>query len=159
MFDEKYPISYIASQTGDLEDVSKSMEGKNAVTLFSEKGQTYHWDEFIDEVLEEKFQLLYGFFSFSSETAERGKAFLYNILELFREADDRINLARLAYLLARLEPSKKKGDEKAEEYRRLYQEFKEKLYHWQRNEKDRRQFITAIYIYAYLNRESHKEES
>ena len=159
LFDEKYPISYIASQTGDLEDVSKSMEGKNAVTLFSEKGQTYHWDEFIDEVLEEKFQLLYEFFSFSSETAERGKAFLYNILELFREADDRINLARLAYLLARLEPSKKKGDEKAEEYRRLYQEFKEKLYHWQRNEKDRRQFITAIYIYAYLNRESHKEES
>ena len=152
LFDEKYPISYIASQTGDLEDVSKSMEGKNAVTLFSEKEQTYHWDEFIDEVLEEKFQLLYEFFSFSSETAERGKAFLYHILDLFREADEKINLARLAYLLARLEPSKKKGDDNAEAYRRLYQEFKQKLYQWQRNEKDRRQFITAIYIYAYLNR-------
>ena len=154
LFDEKYPISYIASQTGGLEDVSKSIEGKNAVTLFSDKGQTYHWDEFINEVLEEKFQLLYQFFSFSGESSERGKAFLYNILELFRAADDKINLARLAYLLARLEPPRKRGDEKAEEYRRLYQELKQKLYQWQRNDKDRRQFITAIYIYAYLNRDT-----
>ena len=181
LFDEKYPISYIASQTGDLEDASKSMEGKNAVTLFSEKEQTYHWegfidegnlstshrkpslrqtyhwDEFIDEVLGEKFRLLYKFFSFSSETAERGKAFLYHILDLFRKADEKINLARLAYLLARLEPSKKKGDENAEAYRRLYQEFKQHLYDWQRDEKDRRQFITAIYIYAYLDRESYTD--
>ena len=59
LFDEKYPISYIASQTGALEDASKALEGKNAVTLFSEKGHTYHWDEFVDEVLEEKLQLLY----------------------------------------------------------------------------------------------------
>ena len=152
LFDEKYPISYIASQSGDLESASKALEGKNAVTLFSEKGHTYHWDEFIDEVLGEKFRLLDRFFSFSKEASERGNSFLYRILELFREAEDRINLARLAYLLARLEPPKKAGDRKAEEYSRLYKEFRQKLYHWQRNEKDRKQFITAVYIYAYLNR-------
>lgn len=166
IFDEKYPISYIASQCGDLESASKEVEGKNAVTLFTEKENTYHWEELIDEVLGEKFRLLYRFFSFSKESTgsskessgnskesiERGKAFLYRILQLFRESEDKINLARLAYLLARLEPSKKGGDEKALEYARLYDEFKKKLYQWQRNEKDRRQFITAIYIYAYLTR-------
>ncbi len=152
MFNEKYPISYIASQSGDLESASKDLDGKNAVTLFTEEGNTYKWDEFIEEVLGEKFALLNRFFSFSKDTSERGKAFLYRILELFREAEDRINLARLAYLLARLEPAKKPGDEKAEEFRALYGEFKKKLYQWQRNEKDRRQFVTAIYIYAYLTR-------
>ena len=152
MFNEKYPISYIASQSGDLESASKDRDGKNAVTLFTEKGHTYKWDEFIDEVLGEKFSLLNRFFSFSKETSERGKAFLYNILELFREAEDRINLARLAYLLARLEPARKPGDEKAEEYRELYGEFRKKLYEWQRNEKDRKQFVTAVCIYAYLIR-------
>lgn len=153
MFDEKYPISYIASQSGDLESASKSLEGKNAVTLFADKDHTYRWDEFIDEVLEEKYQLFHDFFSFAGEVSERGKAFLYNILELFRTAEkDRINLARLAYLLARLEPTKKSGNAEAEEYYRLYQEFKRKLYYWQRSEKDRRQAITAIYIYAYTIR-------
>lgn len=152
MFNEKYPISYIASQSGDLESASKDLDGKNAVTLFTEEGNTYKWDEFIDEVLGEKFALLNRFFSFSRETSERGKAFLYRILELFRNAEDRINLARLAYLLARLEPAKKSGDEKAEEFRALYGEFKQKLYQWQRNDKDRKQFVTAIYIYAYLTR-------
>lgn len=152
MFYEKYPISYIASQSGDLETASKELDGKNSVTLFSEKNHTYHWDEFIDQVLGEKFQMLYRFFSFSKEEAERGKAFLYRILTLFRESEDKINLARLAYLLARLEPPKKGGDESAEAYRRLYKEFRQKLYQWQRNEKDRKQFITAIYIYAYLTR-------
>ena len=88
----------------------------------------------------------------SKEESERGKAFLYRILTLFRESEDKINLARLAYLLARLEPPKKGGDESAEAYRRLYKEFRQKLYQWQRNEKDRKQFITAIYIYAYLTR-------
>lgn len=152
MYDEKYPISYIASQSGDLESASKELEGKNAVTLFSEKGHTYHWDEFIDEVLGEKFRLLQQFFSFSREASERGKAFLYRILELFRDTGEKINLARLAYLLARLEPAKKSGDQRAEAYSRLYGEFRQKLYQWQRNEKDRKQFITAIYIYAYLTR-------
>lgn len=152
MFYEKYPISYIASQSGDLETASKELDGKNSVTLFSEKNHTYHWDEFIDQVLGEKFQMLYRFFSFSKEESERGKAFLYRILALFRESEDKINLARLAYLLARLEPPKKGGDESAEAYRRLYKEFRQKLYQWQRNEKDRKQFITAIYIYAYLTR-------
>lgn len=152
MFYEKYPISYIASQSGDLETASKELDGKNSVTLFSEKNHTYHWDEFIDQVLGEKFQMLYKFFSFSKEESERGKAFLYRILTLFRESEDKINLARLAYLLARLEPPKKGGDESAEAYRRLYKEFRQKLYQWQRNEKDRKQFITAIYIYAYLTR-------
>ncbi len=150
MYDVKYPISYIASQSGDLESASKNLEEKNAVTIFSDVDQTYHWDEFIDKVLGEKFRLLYKFF-FSLETQERGNSFLYRILELFRKSDEKINLARLAYLLARLEPSKKGGTKATEAYE-LYKEFRDKLYRWQRNEIDRKQFITAIYIYAYLIR-------
>ena len=43
------------------------------------------------------------------KTPEKGKAFLYRILELIRGMeDDKINLARLAYTLARLEEALKK---------------------------------------------------
>ena len=80
-------------------------------------------------------------------------AFLYRILELYKYSGNKINLARLAYLLARLEPSKDATDE----YRQLYDELKQKLYEWHRNEKDRKEFITAVYIYIYMIRDREEE--
>ena len=53
----KYPISYMAEKTGELEDCSKKLEGKNAITLF-DKNNSYHWDEFIDRVMGEKLVFL-----------------------------------------------------------------------------------------------------
>lgn len=143
----KYPISYMAEKTGELEDYSKKLEGKNAITLF-DKNNSYHWDEFIDRVMGEKFATVSEFFS---TVEDKGKSLLYNLLELFRNRDKKINIARMAYTLARMEPSGKVSEEE----KALYKNFKEKVYDWMFSESDTKQMITAIYIYSYLIR---KEE-
>ncbi|WP_448946680.1 type III-A CRISPR-associated protein Cas10/Csm1 [Lachnoanaerobaculum sp.] len=143
----KYPISYMAEKTGELEDYSKKLDGKNAVTLF-DKNNSYHWDEFIDEVMGEKFATVSEFFS---TVEDKGKSLLYNLLELFRNRDKKINIARMAYTLARMEPSGKVSEEE----KTVYKKFKEKVYDWMFSESDTKQMITAIYIYSYLIR---KEE-
>lgn len=143
----KYPISYMAEKTGELEDYSKKLDGKNAVTLF-DKNNSYHWDEFIDKVMGEKFATVSEFFS---TVEDKGKSLLYNLLELFRNRDKKINIARMAYTLARMEPSGKVSEEE----KTVYKKFKEKVYDWMFSESDTKQMITAIYIYSYLIR---KEE-
>ena len=144
IYPDKYPISYIADEVGRLEDCSKNVDGKNAVTLF-DREFAFGWDDFIDKVLEEKFKLINEFFE---TTTERGRSFLYNVLELLRNKSEKINIARLAYTLARMEP---KSDAKEEE-KQLYGKFSKKLYEWMQNDEDNRQLIMAIYIYAYLVR-------
>ena len=143
----KYPISYMAEKTGELEDYSKKLEGKNAITLF-DKNNSYHWDEFIDKVMGEKFATVSEFFS---TVEDKGKSLLYNLLELFRNRDKKINIARMAYTLARMEPSGKVSEEE----KVVYKNFKEKVYDWMFSDTDTKQVITAIYIYSYLIR---KEE-
>lgn len=147
MYMPKYPISYMAEKTGELEDCSKKMEDKNAITLF-DKDNSYHWNEFIENVMGKKFAIISEFFS---KAEDKGKSLLHNLLELFRDKDKKINLARMAYTLARMEP---KGNV-SEEEKEIYQNFKEKLYDWMLNDNDTKQVITAIYIYSYLIR---KEE-
>ena len=149
LFPEKYPISYIAEETGDLEECSKALEGKNGITLF-DQNNSYHWDVFIEKVLGEKFRVIYEFFSFS---LDRGKNFLYNLLDLMRNREEKINLARFAYILARMEPDKNTDDMQKE----LYKKFSRSMYHWMLDEEDSRQAITAIYIYAYLIRSEEVE--
>lgn len=143
----KYPISYMAEKTGELEDYSKKLDGKNAITLF-DKNNSYHWDEFIDKVMGEKFATISEFFS---TVEDKGKSLLYNLLELFRNRDKKINIARMAYTLARMEPSGKVSEEE----KAVYKNFKEKVYDWMFSDIDTKQVITAIYIYSYLIR---KEE-
>ena len=143
----KYPISYMAEKTGELEDYSKKLDGKNAITLF-DKNNSYHWDEFIDKVMGEKFATVSEFFS---TVEDKGKSLLYNLLELFRNRDKKINIARMAYTLARMEPSGKVSEEE----KAVYKNFKEKVYDWMFSDTDTKQMITAIYIYSYLIR---KEE-
>lgn len=163
-----YPISAIASEVAGMEERSKALPGKNAVTLFldgnghvilNEAGRkihisdgTYSWQEFEQNVLEEKFKHIYEFFE-SSE--ERGKNFLYNLLELIRNRGEKINFARYVYLLSRLEP----GREASPEQREAYKKFSSKMYQWYQGEHgdaDCRHLKTAINLYAYLTRE--KEE-
>lgn len=151
LFQPKYPISYIAEQTGELEDLAKRMDGKNAIALFDEKN-IYHWDTFINTVLGEKFRIIKTFFA---ESPERGKNFLYNLLELLRNRTEIINLARMAYVLSRMEPDEKTDDKIKEDYR----VFSQTLYQWMKNEEDSRQAITAIYIYAYLIRKDGEDET
>lgn len=78
-------------------------------------------------------------------------AFLYKITQLLRMAEnDKLNLARLAYLLARLTPSS--SDAKAA---KQYKLFSENVYDWALDSEQRRQLITAIYLYVYMNRKEY----
>jgi len=140
-----YPISAMALETAELEECSKGMDGKDAVTLFEEDG-CYSWTVFCQRVLEEKFQVLRRFFD---GTDEYGRGFLYRILELLRNREEPVNRARYVYLLSRMEP----GENSTEELRSAYRAFAEKMYRWIRNEEDRREVVTAIYLYVYLRRE------
>lgn len=145
-----YPIYEMASETGSLEDRSKGNPGKNSVTLF-DKDNCYGWDEFVTEVIGEKYEALRQYLG---ENSEKGNSMLYNMLHLIRSRndEDRLNIARFAYLLARLRPT----DEKSLDYNRKIEQFnlfKKKMYDWIRDENDARQLMTAIYLYVYHERE------
>lgn len=152
IYPEKYPIYTMAEETGNLEEMSKkyidkiSGQEKNAVTLFDKTG-SYSWQRLIDDVIGEKLEALK---SFITEDSEHNKAMLYKMLELIRakEKEDRLNIARFAYLLARLEPK----EDAEETVKERYKEFSRKMYSWIQNEEDCRSLVTAIYIYVYMNR-------
>lgn len=153
LFDEHYPIRLAAEETAAMEDEAKHMPGKDAVCLFAPgSGNTYSWEEFRREVKENKLGELERFFA--ADKTERGTAFLYRILALLREVQadpqQKLPLARLAYLLARLSPSKNSPTYSH------YQTFSRRMMDWSLNKADRFSLITAIYIYVYQNR---KEEN
>ena len=154
VFDSKYPIARMAHETEALEEKAKEAPGKNSVTLFTAETKTvdgwledhtYNWTEFTDAVVGEKLQVIREFFD--HEEQERGRAFLYKLLELLRKSgQEKINIARYAYLLARLEPKRSSLNYNA------YLIFSKKMYNWIFNSRDKKQVITAIYIYVYLSR-------
>lgn len=161
IYQSGFPINVSAKETEQMESASKKLSGKNAVTLlpdgkthqveedgnmFNISDGTYNWDMFLDEVIGEKFYTIKDFFE---NTEDRGKNFLYNLLELIRNRGEKINIARYIYLLARLEP-KQWEDEVAKE---TYRIFSENMYEWIKDETSCRQLKTAINLYAYLVRE------
>lgn len=125
IYPAKYPINNMARLTGELEECSKkyrnevTKQEKNAITLFTQpqeksgnnslsltQDMTFSWKDFENNVVRIKLNFIKKFFM---KTPEKGKAFLYRILELIRGMeDDKINLARLAYTLARLEEALKR---------------------------------------------------
>ncbi len=150
VYPSKYPVNIMAKEVEQLEDASKQTDNKNAVTVFS-KEHTYPWDDFISSVLGEKYQVIDDYFG---QTQEHGMAFLYHLTELLREDKDKINFARYVYLLSRMEPD----EEQEEQHREVYRKFSKKMYEWSKNAADRRELITAIYLYVYLNREREEKE-
>jgi len=164
IYDEKYPISRMAEETKELEERAKNHKyqgkEKNAISLFGLEMEkvhlidkhTYDWDTFENNVLGEKFALIEKLFTAGGNY---GNSFLYNILFLLRQAEnEKINIARLAYLLARNEPDRNAP----EELKSIYSSFSSNLYKWSINDEDRRQLITALIIYIYTMR-SPKEGS
>ena len=147
VYADSYPIHVMAQETQFLEDCSKECEGKNAITIWNED-HSYPLSEFIKNVVDEKFRVLQEYFE---KNNERGMAFLYHLTELLRAYGEPINIARYVYLLSRMEPD---GDS-LPAVKETYQKFSEKMYLWSQNLKDRRELLTAIYLYVYLNR---KEE-
>ncbi len=164
IYQDGYPIHASAREVAELEEDSKSLPGKNALTVLPDgvlhaiatekdimiSDGTYSWDDFIDSVIGVKYKILDEFFN---QTEERGKNFLYNLLDLVRKQDDKINLARYVYLLSRLEPDQKASDEEKENYRA----FSKQMYLWISSEKDCRELKTAITLYSYKIREKEVE--
>lgn len=161
-----YPISAIAEEVAVLEDKSKGLPGKNAITLLEDGYEheisdgenilkisdgTYSWKEFEDKVIGEKLSLLQNYLK---EMGERGNTFLYRLLELLRTQDDKINFARYVYTIARVEPDYKESDAR----KAIYREFSQKMCQWIKDEGDCRQLKTAITIYVYLNRETEEDK-
>lgn len=157
VYDPNYPVASLAKEVEALEDKSKDLPGKDAITLFEDDKDhledekkigdgTMQWDEFIENVLGEKYAVLDSYFSY---TEDHGNAFLYKLLDLIRHQDERINFARYVYLLSRMEP----GASAKTEEKEAYMEFSNKMYRFINNEKDRRELKMAINIYVYLHRE------
>ena len=59
---------------------------------------TYSWKELEEGVVQEKYRALCDFFEGIDET--RGMSFLYRMMELVRGHEEKINFARMMYLLS-----------------------------------------------------------
>lgn len=168
IYRHNYPISVIAEEVADMESMSKSKAGKAAVTLLEdgvkhkELGQdgyymyisdgTFGWNELVDEVIGEKYNCIREFFD---DTGERGINFLYNLLELIRNQDNKINFARIVYILSRLEPDKGAEKEEKEHYNR----FSQNLYKWVKaGGRNIRQLKVAMNMYSYMRRDKYNTE-
>jgi CRISPR-associated protein Csm1 len=150
---EKNSLSLLGMEF-DWEQKYKDRLGKDTKTEREDQGlcrllarHTYDWDTFENKVLGEKFALIDDLFSTSEDY---GSSFLYNILELLRQSEDSgINVARLAYLLARREPGKRAADD----IKKKYADFVQSIHRWALDNEDRKQLITALIIYTYNNRD------
>ena len=142
MFDPKYPIARMADETGALEDAAKRHvgrdgKGKDAVALWTE-GNVFGWDEFENGVCGKLLEIESAF-----RENDKGKAFVYKLVELLRNAEDPISIPRLAYLLARsFEDAGARGEEAS---RRFFE--------WATDEQERRSLVTALEWYVYATRE------
>lgn len=153
-----HPISAMARLAGELEDAAKrnQREGKlkdsAALFGFEPAGESivcrhrYGWSDLRGDVLGAKLTAITQVMSVQDDL---GHAFLYRLLQLLRSSEgDKLNIARLAYLLARREPGKDANDSQ----RQRYDAFSRNIYAWAASAKDRKQLITAIMMYAYAQR-------
>ena len=145
MFPDKYPIAVIAREVGELEDAAKSHsragKTKDAVTLF-DPSFTFGWDELENEVIGEKYRQIVEFFTGNDE---RGKAFIYKLLELLGERGERITMARWVYFLTRMRGLADDTEG--------FQTFANRLHQWFQNPRDAMQLTVAFYLYLYRTRE------
>lgn len=164
LFPSGYPISRMAYETADLEDAAKKIDGKNSISIFGMENindhvvarHTYKWDTFIDKVINEKLRLLQNYFSIKSDDdMAKGNSFLYKLLDYISKADDKINIARCAYLLGRMAPTERESAEQ----KALYSKFSSSIYKWILDKQDCKELITAIIIHVYVNRKNLKEEN
>ncbi|MGV2928384.1 type III-A CRISPR-associated protein Cas10/Csm1 [Macrococcus capreoli] len=136
MFKPTFPVSKMADMTGLLEERAKTGDKDQMSLWYIDEGDNYvfQWDDFNDYILNDKLLEIRRIFSNSEE---HGKAFIYKMLKLLRE-DTKINIARLAYLIAR-----SKLDSKSSE----------KIFNWAKSEIDKKDLIIALEYYIYEVRE------
>lgn len=133
LYSAKYPVSRMAYEVGDLEDLAKSGT-KNQLVLWY-PNNLYTWNDFEKNVEASKLPFLNTIYKTTASIS-----FMYNLLRFLTNVreNDGINLARFAYTLARNE---------------LNQEQIHQLYDWAVSTKDRQELITAMEILIYSNRE------
>ena len=154
IYDSSYPINCMASEVAELEDYAKELPAKNAITLFDASGR-YGWQQFTQQVLAEKYTAIADYMAV---TQNRGKAFLYNILKLLRDDGQRFNRARFVYYLSRMEPDWRDENISIRE-KDVYSVFSSKMYKWSTDAENRRQVVSAIYLYVYMQREKEGENN
>lgn len=159
LFKSRHPVADMARRTGMLEDAAKNLPGKDGIALFGisddeARVEAYKWQTFIDEVCGEKMRFLRSHFLFAAEDEKNnsrlllGKSGLYRMLELLR-TEGPVQLARFAYVLARMDP----GSQASEMRKKTYQEVRQTLYRWYKQPKDRQELLTAIELIIYGLRE------
>lgn len=163
-FKSSFPISQMARKTEELENYAKQNPGKNSVSLFGqvvrykdqgteERTARYTWDEFEQGVCREKLWFLETHFDLKEDARSNrlfaGKGALYRMLGLMRGAEENhLNLARFAYVLARMEPRRGENNKLG-----CYHEVRNQFYQWYQNTQDRQQLITAIELLVYRKRD------
>ena len=164
-FSENYPIHQMAEKTGNLESLAKANKDfsgkiiKNSVVLFGEIDEKlnhiYTWDIFIDKVLGEKYKFIKSIIILDEENKSKepdkifiGKSKWYKIMDLIvnrlTKNDNRLDIARFAYILGRINFT---NDNKNN-----FNEFKRNLLVWLKNKEDAKQLLTAINILIYQER-------
>ena len=138
LFPDKTPVSLMAEETGKLEGAAKDND-KDSISLF-EKAYTLKFDQFIDNVYNGKLKSIRYYFNIQDE---RGKSFVYRLIELLRNYD-RMNIARLAYYLTRLE------DQTSKDKKEEFKEFKDLFFSWYTgSDNERKEAEIALLLYVY----------
>ena len=164
-FSENYPIHQMAEKTGNLESLAKANKDssgkiiKNSVALFgeinAELNHVYTWDIFIDKVLGEKYKFIKSIVILDEEDKLKepdkifiGKSKWYKIMDLIvnrlTKNDNRLDIARFAYILGRVNYTDKNKDN--------FNKFKKNLLLWLKEKEDAKQLLTAINILIYQER-------
>lgn len=164
MFSPTYPISKMAEIAGLLVQMSKSRKDKNSIALFGmetnlkangqlECKHIYTWADFEMKVCKEKMNYLLARLSFDGDKFNKlsvGKSLIYRLMDLIQLADeDKLNIARFAYVLARMQPKQDKDEQK----RKVYEDFVGKMYQWINNNEDKKQLATALNLLVYYLRD------
>ena len=158
-FKHSFPVSKMAKITGQLENLAKNNIEKNitknSVALFGEIDDkikhVYTWDRLENKVLNEKYTFIKNVTSLNIK--EKNKLFIskskwYTFIELLNKKireDSKIDLARFAYTIARIECDK--------EDKEMFTEFKNKMFNWFKNVEDAMELLTAINLWIYQGRE------
>ncbi len=165
LFDSKCPISEMARASGMLESAAKNYPDKlapqkDSLAMFgipSEQSHSgysipmYSWQVFVQQVCGAKLKFCQEHLGYKgNEAPDRlvvGKGLLYRFLELLNDSGKNINLARFAYMIARLEP--KKSSTAYESYGKVRSQF----YQWYSQPEHRKQLMTALELIIYSIRE------
>ena len=164
MFSPTYPISKMAEIAGLLVQMSKIRKDKNSIALFGmetnlkangqlECKHIYTWADFEMKVCKEKMNYLLARLSFDGDKFNKlsvGKSLIYRLMDLIQLADeDKLNIARFAYVLVRMQPKQDKDEQK----RKVYEDFVSKMYQWINNNEDKKQLATALNLLVYYLRD------